>query len=489
MMAGETPPATSSVSSATPAAAETYSHADEFVTAISRFNLPDLKSLIQNGGNVNEPLPEGYGPLALACYFSFVDGVKVLVEAGALIHGLPGGKDPATEAAMRGNIDILNYLMEKGSDLQSVSGILLAAVNGGSVPVIEKLLSSGLNPSQEDVIQSVCSNGNAIVLELLLTAGADMRVHGEGALLIACKNGHSPVVRRLLVAGVPASASTDEGVTAVHCASMYGHLAALTFLLESSPAPDVNQTSAGCPTPLFLAAQGGYDTVVAKLLQSGANHSIPNNHGVLPVHVAAELGHTAVIHALIFAGVNINEPCTKSSATALFFAAQSGHVNVVNLLLQAGALPNEARADGTTPLLISSQTGNSSVVASLLAGSADPNRKNAAGLTPLLVAVNCNDLLTVNALLASGANPNEVDAFQQTPLLRAAKMGYTEVLHAIMQAGADIQYKDTSGMDARAVAEHNNHTYTTTVIDSFINFGGAAATQSGAWGTNYGYGY
>lgn len=56
----------------------------------------------------------------------------------------------------------------------------------------------------------------------------------------------------------------------------------------------------------------------------------------------------------------------QDGATALFIAAQNGHLRILEVLLEHGAKTDAARTDGATPLWIAAQMGHDHVVRRLL---------------------------------------------------------------------------------------------------------------------------
>lgn len=56
----------------------------------------------------------------------------------------------------------------------------------------------------------------------------------------------------------------------------------------------------------------------------------------------------------------------QDGATALFIAAQNGHVRILEVLLERGAKTDAIRTDGATPLWIAAQMGHDHVVRRLL---------------------------------------------------------------------------------------------------------------------------
>ena len=94
---------------------------------------------------------------------------------------------------------------------------------------------------------------------------------------------------------------------------------------------------------------------------------------------------------LIQAGGEVNEQ-TSLGSTPLLVASMNGHVEVVNILIQAGAEVNtqvkEGIFKGWTPLHLASLNGHVEVITALLAGGADKTLKDDCGKTPYDVAYN-----------------------------------------------------------------------------------------------------
>ena len=135
------------------------------------------------------------------------------------------------------------------------------------------------------------------------------------------------------------------------------------------------------------AAENGITTEVKKLLSSGML-DINRGHGfslITPLHKAAEKGHMDVVQALIDRGADVNKPC-KVGNTPLHEAALQGHKAVVKLLLERGAEVNKQGMYGWTPLHCAAANNHKEMVKILLEGGAMPEITDEAGRTPLNVA-------------------------------------------------------------------------------------------------------
>eukprot|EP00170_Pyropia_yezoensis_P001249 contig_5518_g1253 len=170
------------------------------------------------------------------------------------------------------------------------------------------------------------------VVAAVLDAGADgglPRNDGVTPLIVAAQEGHGGVVRLLLQAGVEASVTAANGDSAVEAAVRNG----LSNICEAPL--DAHEDDGR--TPLFEAAC----------------------HGVL-----------AIARALLAAGADVHRTCTPSKAVPLHLAAQEEAVEMVALLLEAGALVDVADATDETPIFFAARKDHPAVVDALVAAGA-----------------------------------------------------------------------------------------------------------------------
>ena len=104
-----------------------------------------------------------------------------------------------------------------------------------------------------------------------------------------------------------------------------------------------------------------------------------NPKGESPLMMAALKGYPKLARQLIEKGADVN----KTGWSPLHYAATSGQLPVISLLLENSAYIDAESPNGTTPLMMAAMYGTPAAVKLLLQEGADPQLKNQQGLSAL----------------------------------------------------------------------------------------------------------
>ena len=108
----------------------------------------------------------------------------------------------------------------------------------------------------------------------------------------------------------------------------------------------------------------------------------------MSLYYAAEKGHVVLVEGLLARGTPVNPPKLGPTSaeylasqfdTPLSAAAEAGHAEVVEILLGRGADPNDQCCSGETALWSAAAGGHTEIVKLLLAADADPRLSGADG--------------------------------------------------------------------------------------------------------------
>ncbi|CAK9059793.1 unnamed protein product [Durusdinium trenchii] len=160
-----------------------------------------------------------------------------------------------------------------------------------------------------------------------------------------------------------------------------------------------------------------------------------------PLQCAAECGHLEVVQRLLQARA---APDTELLGP-LWFAAAHGHVEVVECLMDAGASKDKAEQSGSTAIQVAAANGQLDVVECLLKAGVNVNKPDRFGISPLRIAAARGHAEVVEQLVRSRAHVEQVDLEGRTPLWMAAQNNEWKVLQYLLAAQADPEHRDTSG--------------------------------------------
>lgn len=141
------------------------------------------------------------------------------------------------------------------------------------------------------------------------------------------------VVVGLLIAAVLVVLARDvcywaSGRAQLSNAVAFQDAAAVRKLLDAAP------QLAADPEALFSAIFSNCDEILAVLLERGADVRRPLEWGGAALHIAARYGTAESVRAVLAHGADIDEDCR---GTPLYWAADQGRLEMVELLLRCGA--------------------------------------------------------------------------------------------------------------------------------------------------------
>lgn len=122
------------------------------------------------------------------------------------------------------------------------------------------------------------------------------------------------------------------------------------------------------------------------------------------------------------------------SRTGLHYAAISGNLQIIAILVKADAKLNVPDNLGDTPLHLAADQNQTEAAKLLLDVGAEVDPQNKDGLTPLMIAANRGNLELVQALLAKGASTTKTDYTGRDALSWAQDSHRQVVVDAITRA-------------------------------------------------------
>lgn len=198
-------------------------------------------------------------------------------------------------------------------------------------------------------------------------------------------------------------------------------------------------------TPMMHAVINGNLETALRLLERGASVRARWKYTQATVLIkAATYGEIALAEAALARGAEVDET-DDSGMTALYHAADCGALDVVRRLLRAGATP---AASERSAFVAAAASGHVEVADVLLDAGCGLEEVSSSGNTALGVAALVNEAAAVDFLIAKGAHVDSRDRDGRTPLMHAARGGYPGVVERLLRAGADPAATDNAGKTA-----------------------------------------
>lgn len=266
----------------------------------------------------------------IAVQHEYIETVKQLLEAKAEINQANNdGISPLIAAEHNGNIEIVKQLLEAKAEINQASnnGItaLYLAAEHGHIETVKLLLKAkaAVNPAKNQGVTSLLvavQNNRIEIVKQLLEAKAEVNIAFGGfpPLHIAAQNGNVDLVNILL------------GQEGINCEASFE--AIVNILIDIAKKKDREVS------------------VEALLRKKGMRIDQKTRANLSPLHVAAFLGHFAVVEALLLKGAKPNA-MTENNISALEFAEAMGNTSIAELLQKAIAKQKKSIPEDKKSLL------------------------------------------------------------------------------------------------------------------------------------------
>jgi len=264
--------------------------------------------------------------------------------------------------------------------------------------------------------------------------------------------GDTKLLQRQFASGAELNAKNEEGFSLLHCAIRNGQSSMVTFLLSAGA--NVNQlTHFKKNTPLHFSVLQDDHTITEKLLVAGAKLNVRNKEGQSPLCRAVGV-NSSVVSLLLDAGA-VPDEATCLNGGCLFCAARSGCVVMLEELVRGLEDLNRLSKQGVSALHYAVHAGQIDAARFLIENGADVNIRDKRDCTPLHQAVRFSSSELIDLLVENGADLEACDHHGCTPLLIAAKNGHFNDLKKLVQLGANLTAEDKQGLSVDSYAQLN----------------------------------
>jgi ankyrin len=232
----------------------------------------------------------------------------------------------------------------------------------------EKNVESRSGSSNQTPVHWAAKLGRLECLKRLSKYGGSLTADdGNSAIHLAVIHGEENITRWLIHNGVCVNIANSKGITPLLYAAWYGHAILVQTLVQNGA--DVNyQTSClNNATPLHLAAWKKNGDVIKTLMQSGADPTLFCRYNLTAGHWAAAYGNLQSMKIMVAYGADLSiQMNDESGYQAIHLAASSGHMTLVEWLLEKGISVECPSKLGFSPLHLAVVSGQMATAKFLL---------------------------------------------------------------------------------------------------------------------------
>ncbi|WP_157159412.1 ankyrin repeat domain-containing protein [Brachyspira pilosicoli] len=317
----------------------------ELLIAVKNNDIIAVNALLKENVNPNFVDEEGYSPLHRAVLNNNLDVVNVLLSykdidteiklpyEASVDDWYLGGATPLLVASYTGNADIVNALIEAGSDIRAKDDI-------DGATTIHIASANGNN----EVINILLNKDNTLINEA--DSMKDTPLHWA-----SIKN-QTDTISLLLANGADTKLTNSDGNTVLHYAAMYGDVNTVNVLLEADSSLASVENNEGI-TPIYYAIVVSDNDILSSIITNGQiDINKKDSLGYTPLHYAANYGNMEAV-VLLVEEFNADKTIVNDdNFTASDIAANNSYYTIVEYLGGTVNYNNQNNTENVKPSIV-----------------------------------------------------------------------------------------------------------------------------------------
>jgi len=423
-----------------------------------------VRALLAQKADVNARSSDGSTALLWAAHWNDAAMAELLLNAGADANAANDFQmTPLSQACTNASDAVVRLLLKSGANpntpIATGETPLMTCARSGSVDAVKRLVEFGAKIEAREpkdgqtALMWAAAEHHADVVQALIDAHADLKAHskqGFMAIHFAAREGDQATVEAFLHAGVDINILTeaDKGAVQPQGRTPSG------LIIGGAKTP-----GAVGYTPLLVATVRAQVPLALWLLDHGADPNIMDA-GITPLHWASTEWETytanrvygvvdpmggipdrkqklQLVNALLAHGANVNARMTKPRPSIA-----GGYEDTV----------------GATPLLLAASADDLEMMKLLVKAGADPQIKTATNASTLMAATGLNHGIgespvteaeataAVNYLLSLGVDPKGETTFNENALFGPAYRGWNTLLAKLIDLGVNVNAVSKAGV-------------------------------------------
>ncbi len=417
-----------------------------------------VRALLAQKSDVNARSSDGSTALLWLAHWNDLDTAKLLLDAGADANLANDFRmTPLSQACTNADPAFVHVLLKSGAKPNT-------PIATGEMPLM-----------------TCAKTGSVDAVRMLIEYGADVNAkeptQNQTALMWAAAERHADVVQALIEAHADLKANSKQGFTAIHFAARVGDLESIKELLAAGV--DVNfltyleggtnrisnflgiskTIGALGYTPLLVAVVRGQVDLALWLLDHGGD---PNNiaAGFTPLHWASSQWESFTANPVYgFEDAMSGIPDRQAKLRLVrALLAHGANVNARMTKPQPNFAGGYLDATGATPVLLAASANDIEMMHILLDAGADPKILTATNASAIMAAAGLNHSIgedtvteaqateTVNLLLKLGVDPKGETTFGENALFGPAYRGWNKLLAQLIDLGVNVNALSKAGV-------------------------------------------
>ncbi|MCK0160959.1 ankyrin repeat domain-containing protein [Allomuricauda sp. F6463D] len=399
-----------------------------------------IAHLIENGNDVNKRTHDSRTYIFWAASRGNVEVMEYLVEKGAKLdlkdsHGY--SLTQFTAAGGQSDTKIYDFLIENGADIQNEKDhdgrnvLLVAAPRSKNLDLIDYFIEKGLSINATDnngngIFNYTAQGGNIDVLKALVARGVSTEKNpktNENAILFASRGGRGTsngiaVFKYLEGLGLEVDITSKDGITPLHNISRSSEVLALyDYFIEKGVDPNAVDNEGN--TALLNASGRNKLAVVQYLAEKTYDLDHTNKEGQSALTLAVQDNSAQIVDYLISQGAKTDVLDKDGNNLAYYLFSSRGNPRdfdaKVKALSKAGLDLKTPQSDQRTVWHMAMDKNDLALLKKIQPLGADINAKDKQGNTVLhYAAMKSNNTDILKFLVANGANPASTTEFGET---------------------------------------------------------------------------
>lgn len=277
------------------------------------------------------------------------------------------------------------------------------------------------------------------IVKLLIEKGAESNIYGRrSALSNAARSGSKNVVELLLNNG--ADVLEGVGLDLKDGTELIGAEDDSTQSLQPLPSKEIHKVAEkdGSSTISQRVSAAENEEIAITTTVKAVDQRPDNQRQTSALFEASSCGHVDIVKLLLENGAMVDRRNGGDGETALLPASRNGYEQIVRVLLENGADVDKKAVNGDSALHQASHMGHEQIVDLLLKHRANVDPTNARGSSPLHEASDNGYEQIVNLLLKHGANVDTTNALGFSPLHEPSRKGYVQTVNLLLKHGANV---------------------------------------------------